>query len=156
MRATVELAARRKATRMAVGGTVGRRATLADELLRLARSHGEPIGAYQLAAQLTAQSGKRSNIYKSLNTLVLRGDIIRIASLRRYWAWPEGLPRPALLLACGRCNRVEVADAREVSQGLDRIAAAHLFDARAVELPGRCRDCSPPQARSSGSEGDVR
>lgn len=102
-----------------LGAEVGRLA-LADDLLQLMRRHGQPIGAYELIALLKARRGKRPNIYKTLNALAARGKIVRLASLRRYWALPEALPKPALLLACRVCGRVELTSSEPVRLGLSR------------------------------------
>lgn len=131
----------------------GGRATLADDLLQLMRQQGKPIGAHELIALLKARRGKRPNIYKSLNALAALGQIVRLASLRRYWALPEAPPKPAILLACGGCGRVELAASERLRRALSRKGLGQGFVAASIELPGRCRLCTgaaPDTLRNGG------
>lgn len=137
-------------------GRDDRRATLAGDLLQLMRRHGQPIGAYELVALLKAARGKRPNIYKSLNVLAARGLIVRIASLRRYWALPEALPTPPILLACRQCGAIEIAACDDVRRGLAAMSVEHGFEAAAIEVPGRCRRCREAEAVQSQNEGSAR
>lgn len=117
-------------------------------VLELLLANGSPRGAYDLADELAAGTGKRFapiTVYRALDFLVANGFVHRIESRNAYLASTRGAGAgPSLLLVCESCGRVAEGGAEAMMRGLARAAALEGFvvSGRAFEIPVRCTTCA--------------
>lgn len=109
------------------------------------RQH-EPIGAYDILAQLTTGARKAAppTVYRALEFLIDAGLVHRIDSLNAF----KGCDAPqqvhaSSFLVCRECHRVEEINDRGLEKALAERMRSAGFAAEGVslEIKGMCRDC---------------
>jgi Fur family zinc uptake transcriptional regulator len=126
---------------------------LRKTVFELVWQNHQPLGAYELMAQLEAKNGKRvapPTVYRALEFLQDLGLVHKIASLNAYigCTQPEHL-HPAHFLICKDCGIVQELSQDNTSQALHDAATQHGFtiEHSMVELVGTCPNCIKPQKR---------
>ncbi len=109
------------------------------------QSH-QPLGAYQLLAQL-AEEGFNSappTVYRALEFLLEHGLIHRLASLNAYTGCSgPGTQHSGYFLICHRCNRVQELASPSLKEAVRQHAgqADFLLESEIIELSGCCSQC---------------
>jgi Fur family zinc uptake transcriptional regulator len=111
----------------------------------------KPIGAYDLAATLSAR-GRRAApmaIYRALDFLMEQGLVHRIASLNAFIGCPQPGRHDAEFLICRRCSTVAEIEDDGLKRALTRTGSASGFavDGRIVEISGVCPNCRQKRRR---------
>jgi Fur family zinc uptake transcriptional regulator len=114
-------------------------------VLQLLLQHGQPMKAYDLIADFTADGppAKPPTVYRALDFLEKQGFAHRIESLNAYVACRRGpQSHAAAFLICDCCGRSREIEPVGLS-ALDDIAAAagYIVDAVTIEAHGRCEAC---------------
>ena len=110
------------------------------------RSH-QPIGAYTLIEQLSAEQGHRvlpPTVYRALDFLLAQGLIHRIPSRNAFIGCPFPEVRHRnLFLLCRRCGAVAECSADTLDQAIAATAARAGFavDGHNLEIDGLCQQC---------------
>lgn len=110
------------------------------------RAH-EPIGAYEILAELARERDKAAppTVYRALEFLMTAGLVHRIDSLNAFIGCDEpSKPHMAQFLVCRRCQRVVELDDPAISALLaDKCrAAGFLLEPTSLELTGLCDNCT--------------
>ncbi len=114
------------------------------------RQH-EPIGAYDILAQLTTGTRKAAppTVYRALEFLIDAGLVHRIDSLNAF----KGCDAPQQVhasnfLVCRNCHRVEEINDRALEKALaERMKSAGFApEGASLEIKGVCRDCGAAAA----------
>jgi Fur family zinc uptake transcriptional regulator len=149
-KATVERyldVARRRCERLGVQWT-----PLRAEMLRLLLARGGSAKAYELLADMQAAHGKTApmTVYRALDFLVERGLVHRVASSSTFVAChhPDAPHADAMFLVCDLCGSAVECDDAALAGSLVQTLRTAGFDARNVEIRGRCEHCreAPPPA----------
>ena len=111
------------------------------------RSH-EPIGAYQILAELAKERAKAAppTVYRALEFLVAAGLVHRIDSLNAFMGCGEpGHAHVAQFLVCRACHRVAEIDDPAINRALADKSRAMGFriEPASLEIKGLCGDCAP-------------
>jgi Fur family zinc uptake transcriptional regulator len=109
------------------------------------RSH-EPIGAYQILAELAKERDKAAppTVYRALDFLIEAGLVHRIDSLNAFVGCGEpSQPHIAQFIVCRRCHRVAEIDDPTINALLTERSRAIGFriEPSSLELKGLCSDC---------------
>jgi Fur family transcriptional regulator, zinc uptake regulator len=114
--------------------------------VEIAGSH-HAVGAYDVLERL-AKTGDRLapiSVYRAIDALLAAGCIHRLESRNAFFACHTGEAhtRKPVVLVCGLCGRVAEMAGDDVLDALDRLLAAHQFQAEqtVVEVTGTCGDC---------------
>jgi Fur family zinc uptake transcriptional regulator len=109
------------------------------------RSH-EPIGAYQILAELAKERDKAAppTVYRALDFLIDAGLVHRIDSLNAFVGCGEpSQPHIAQFIVCRRCHRVAEIDDPAINALLTERSREIGFriEPSSLELKGLCSDC---------------
>ena len=131
---------------------------LRETVLKLVWQSHQPIGAYDILAELTKQESRPAQpptVYRALEFLQEQGLVHRLSSINAY----IGCPNPSAhsnqahrggFLICEKCRvTIEVEDAA-INKALQHCATEHGFSvsSASIELTGLCRNCSTDKASS--------
>jgi Fur family zinc uptake transcriptional regulator len=110
------------------------------------RAH-EPIGAYEILAELARERDKAAppTVYRALEFLINAGLVHRIDSLNAFIGCGEpGKPHVAQFLVCSQCQRVVELDDPAINALLTEKsrAAGFLLEPASLELTGLCSQCA--------------
>ena len=118
---------------------------LRAEMLRLLLQRGGSAKAYELLADMQAKLGKTApmTVYRALDFLVAHGLVHRVASGSTFVAChhPDAPHDDAMILVCDLCGSAVECDDAALSGPLVRTLRNAGFDARNVEIRGRCEHC---------------
>ncbi len=116
-------------------------------VLELVWQSHQPLGAYEILAQLSAEEGKPSappTVYRALDFLLEHGLIHRLASLNAF----IGCNRPhqrhqGHFLICRQCKVARELPHDGIDQAVEQAAAALGFqvEQQVVEVSGLCAPC---------------
>jgi Fur family zinc uptake transcriptional regulator len=125
-----------------------------EAILRQIAVSKQPRGAYEIAAELSQQMGKRiapNSVYRVLDVLIECGLVQRVESKQAYCLAPAHHSAGVLLLMCEDCGAVEPVDASIIEAAMSEQAkAAHFRPLRKViEITGICEACDAAQARDA-------
>ncbi len=125
---------------------------LRKRVLELVWTSHQPLGAYPLLDQLTAEGHKPAppTVYRALEFLLEQKLIHRIASLNAYVGCTQpGANHKAYFLLCTQCgNASELADSESVDKSIYQAAqtAGFAITAQTLELSGVCAQCQRKSA----------
>ena len=110
------------------------------------RAH-EPIGAYEILAELAKERDKAAppTVYRALEFLMGAGLVHRIESLNAFIGCDEpGKPHVAQFLVCRQCQRVVELDDPAINQLLAEKshAVGFVLEPASLELTGLCSQCA--------------
>jgi len=118
-----------------------------EATLRLIWQSHRPLGAYSLADQLPALTGKRvlaPTVYRAIDFLLDMGLIHRISSLNAYIGCPfPDNSHSDIFLICQHCGRAAELASASVQSSIDQTAdrADFQVSSRQVEVLGLCHNC---------------
>ena len=120
---------------------------LREQVFRLVLQANQPIGAYDLLAQLQKMSEKTlapPTIYRSLDFLLENGFIHQLSSSNAFFACcqPDDKHTAAFLI-CQCCGEVEEFAHTTVTHAITEVAKNSHFkvNTSVIELLGICRNC---------------
>jgi Fur family zinc uptake transcriptional regulator len=128
---------------------------LSDQIkLVLGQTH-KPLSAYVIADLLTSETGRKhfaNSVYRVLNDLLARGDVLKVISVNGWLLRDANLAAPVILAVCSRCietRQVQIADIDQMITDLAgladfRVSVLHL------EVLGVCDDCAGVNAELLG------
>jgi Fur family zinc uptake transcriptional regulator len=110
------------------------------------RAH-EPIGAYEILAELARERDKAAppTVYRALEFLMTAGLVHRIDSLNAFIGCDEpSKPHVAQFLVCRQCQRVVELDDPAINSLLAEKsrAAGFVLEPASLELTGLCTECA--------------
>lgn len=124
---------------------------LREQVYRLILQAAQPLGAYDLLAQLQTGADKPiapPTVYRSLDFLLQQGFIHQLSSTKAFFACcqPDG-QHTATFLICQHCGEVREFNHQAVQGVLQQTAqqANFLVQTSVVELLGRCQHCQSTQ-----------
>jgi len=109
----------------------------------------QPLGAYDIAAALPAEDGRRRvapiTIYRALDFLIGQGLVHRLASRNAFIACPHGHGPHDLVafLICERCDGVDELSCADLTDAVSRALAGEGFEPhlQVLEISGACAHC---------------
>ncbi len=116
-------------------------------VLEIVLASGEPIGAYEILAQLNKLKDSREapvTIYRALEFLMGIGLVHRVASLNSYIACDHpNHDDGAQLLICRSCGATEEICDKSVESAIAKLASRKGYTAISplVEIAGTCAEC---------------
>jgi Fur family zinc uptake transcriptional regulator len=116
-------------------------------VLEIVLASGEPIGAYEILAQLNKLKDSREapvTIYRALEFLISIGLVHRVASLNSYIACDHPHHDDgAQLLICRTCGATEEICDKSVESAIAKLAGRKGYTAISplVEIAGTCAGC---------------
>ncbi len=116
-------------------------------VLEIVLASREPIGAYQILAQLSRLKNSREapvTVYRALEFLMNTGLVHRVASLNAYIACDHpNHDDGAQLLICRSCGATEEICDKPVEAAITKLADRKGYTAIAplVEIAGTCPEC---------------
>lgn len=119
---------------------------LRDVVIRILAMSDTPLGAYDIARQVSRMQGRKchaNSIYRVLEPMIRRGEIQSIVTERSY-AFIARTPCSLLWCICRNCKAMQPVEADAIHQSLDKKARAFRFHPaqRYVELVGLCQNCA--------------
>jgi len=114
-----------------------------QRVLELVWNSHEPIGAYDILAQLDPGTAPPT-VYRALEFLLAAGLVHRIDTLNAFIGCDRaGSDHVGQLLICSRCQRVAEIDDDEIGRALGERARALGFrlENHLVEIKGLCPEC---------------
>jgi Fur family zinc uptake transcriptional regulator len=125
-----------------------------EAILRQIAMSRQPRGAYEIAAELSQQMGKRiapNSIYRVLDVLIECGLVQRVESRQAYCFADPQFTDNALLLMCEECGGVEPVDGSAIEAAMRQQARAAHFRPlhKVIEITGICEACDEAQARGA-------
>ena len=133
-------AARRHCERQGVQWTPQR-----ARILRLLLERGGAAKAYELLADMQAAHGRTApmTVYRALDFLVGHGLVHRVASSSTFVVClhPDSPHADAMFLVCDGCGSAVECDDPALAGSLVQALRSAGFDARNVEVRGRCGHC---------------
>ena len=120
---------------------------LRRRILEILWSRHEPIGAYEILAELAKEREKAAppTVYRALEFLKDAGLVHRLDSLNAFVGCdhPEA-PHPGQFIVCGSCRRVAEIEDPVINRALQERARALGFQLKesAVEIKAVCTDCA--------------
>lgn len=128
--------------------TAGTKLTsIREDVLTLIWQSHQPIGAYELLAQLKEKLGKLvqpPTVYRALDFLLEHDLIHRITSLNAFIGCNQlHEAHQSCFLICTQCRTAIELDSATITQALSNTAAQHGFAIKhsAIELSGLCKHC---------------
>lgn len=123
---------------------------LRDIIINVLRSNERPLGAYDIARQVSQIKGRKchaNSIYRVLGAMIRAGKVHYIATMHSFALIDEGPAKP-LWCICQGCNTCRPLDADRLHQSLDKAARSCGFRPvrQHVEMIGICADCSEDSA----------
>lgn len=120
-------------------------ADIADDIMALL-STTQSHGAYPLLERISAGRPQRlhpNSVYRALRELRARGNVLHIATTRKYVLRAPDLHPPLLLLLCRSCGAVVQLEAHGIAEAVLVRAAGQGFrpSVLCLELVGRCPRC---------------
>jgi len=120
---------------------------LRKRVLEIIWRRHEPIGAYQILAEIAKDRGKAAppTVYRVLDVLKEAGLVHRLDSINAFVGCDRPqIPHPGHFLVCGKCHRVSELDDAPLSRALTERARAQgfLLENSAVEFKAICVDCA--------------
>jgi len=106
----------------------------------------EPIGAYEILAELSKERDKAAppTVYRALEFLIDAGLVHRIDSLNAFIGCDEpARTHIAQFLVCRKCHRVVEIDDPDINRLLAErsLAAGFRIEPTSLEIKGLCGDC---------------
>jgi Fur family zinc uptake transcriptional regulator len=106
----------------------------------------QPVGAYEIAARLSAELGKAvapNSVYRVLDVLIACDVVRRVESKQAYCLSDPSLGSGSILLMCEGCGTVESVEASGIEEAVNlQTKAAHFRAVRKViEVTGICQSC---------------
>ena len=129
-----------------------------EKVLSLLWQSHRPLGAYDIIDKLSESSDKRvlpPTVYRSLDFLLARGLIHRLATLNAYIGCPfPGSVHSNVFMVCRSCESVAECSVDTLNKVVVATAARAGFEieAQTIEVSGLCPAC---QKIDSGSPGEV-
>ena len=120
-----------------------------EKVLELLWQRHEPIGAYDILAQLAKQEDRPAQpptVYRALDFLLEQGLVHRLASINAYIGCPHpGESHKGCFLICEQCRTTIEVDQPDINNAIQSCADRHRFSIKesAVELIGLCPNCKP-------------
>ena len=133
---------------------------LRESVLQLLWQSHQPLGAYQLQAQLAKLSGKAiapPTVYRAIEFLLELGLIHRLASLNAYIGCPfPGSDHSNLFMICTHCGSAAEVAHNSLNDLLQRASdkANFTLQDQTLELFGLCPNCSPTAPAETPEETD--
>ncbi|WP_252177694.1 Fur family transcriptional regulator [Endozoicomonas sp. 4G] len=120
---------------------------LREKVLELVWQSHQPVGAYDILAELAKQEERVAQpptVYRALDFLMEQGLIHRLSSLNAFIGCPHpGTKHNSCFLICQNCRVTEEIDHQAINQSIASCASEQGFkitDA-AIELTGLCSNC---------------
>lgn len=117
-------------------------------VLKLLFRGNKAVGAYDLAAALEKECGRRitpTTVYRALDFLEQQGLVAHLASTRTYVVRrpPQGAGN-SVMFVCNKCGATAESQVPEVQRVIRLAASAIGFytHARAIDVEGTCRRCA--------------
>ncbi len=128
-----------------------------ETVLTLIWQSHRPLGAYDIIEQLSESSGKRvmpPTVYRSLDFLLARGLIHRLATLNAYIGCPfPGSAHSNVFMVCRLCGSAAECSVDAINSAIIATAARTGFEieSQTIEVSGLCPAC---QVDAVGQDGD--
>jgi Fur family zinc uptake transcriptional regulator len=115
-------------------------------VLELVWNSHQPVGAYEILDQLTADGHRAAppTVYRALEFLIEADLVHRLDSLNAFVGCPDpDNPHNGQFLICRSCRSVTELDDADINAVVDRKAAALGFTAihQTLEIHGQCQSC---------------
>ncbi|MGI9275853.1 MAG: Fur family transcriptional regulator [Endozoicomonas sp.] len=120
---------------------------LREKVLELVWQSHQPVGAYDVLAELAKQEERPAQpptVYRALDFLLEQGLIHRLSSLNAYIGCPHpGKHHPSCFLICGKCRTTLEVEHKAMNQSIQFCASEQGFivSDTAIELTGLCPNC---------------
>lgn len=119
---------------------------LRDVIVQILRSSGRPMGAYDIAKQVSLMKGQKchaNSVYRVLDPMIRSGVIQSIVTERSY-TFTAQKPCSLLWCICRNCKAILPLNGDAIHQSLDEAARSRRFQPaqRYVELVGLCENCA--------------
>ncbi|WP_263081390.1 transcriptional repressor [Endozoicomonas sp. Mp262] len=125
---------------------------LREKVLELVWQNHQPVGAYDILAELARQESRPAQpptVYRALEFLLEQGLVHRLSSINAY----IGCPNPdshsskvdqSCFLICENCRITIEMENPVITQALNDCAKEHRFSVSSstIELTGLCTNCS--------------
>ena len=121
--------------------------SLRRRVLELVWQSHQPLGAYDILGQLSAEDGRRAappTVYRALDFLLEHGLVHRIASQNAFVGCNQpGEHHQGCFLICRQCHTAIELEAPEVDSAIHAAARAIGFqvEGQTVEIRGLCSRC---------------
>ena len=105
-----------------------------------------PLGAYDIALQIAAKTGKRchaNSIYRCLSAMIEGDEVQQIVSVNRFALTVSGRVS-TIWLICSQCKSAMGTGGHGLNNRLDQITALQRFkpSRQFIEVIGICADCA--------------
>ncbi|WP_422136134.1 Fur family transcriptional regulator [Endozoicomonas sp. ALD040] len=120
---------------------------LREKVLELVWQSHQPVGAYEILAQLTKQEERVAQpptVYRALDFLLEQGLVHRLSSLNAFIGCPHpGIKHNSCFLICEKCRVTQEIDHQAINQSISSCASDQGFKIvdTAIELTGLCSSC---------------
>lgn len=132
-----------------------------ETVLRLIWQSHRPLGAYDIIDQLSESGGKRvlpPTVYRSLDFLLNRGLVHRLATLNAYIGCPfPGSVHSNVFMVCRVCGSAAESSVEAINSAIFATAdrAGFAIESQSIEVSGLCPVCQDAERAESsdGAEG---
>ncbi|MCW7555304.1 transcriptional repressor [Endozoicomonas gorgoniicola] len=120
---------------------------LRKTVLKLVWQSHQPVGAYEVLAQLAkleSRSAQPPTVYRALDFLLEQGLIHRLSSLNAFIGCPHpGESHHGSFLICKQCRTTQEVDHAAINNAIQSCASEQGFivSESSIELTGLCRHC---------------
>lgn len=131
---------------------------LRKTVLELVWQSHQPVGAYDILAQLGKQESRPAQpptVYRALDFLLEQGLIHRLSSLNAFIGCPHpGEHHLSSFLICNQCRTTQEVDHAAINDAIQSCASEQGFivSGSSIELTGLCCNCA---ASSNGAATDM-